>query len=59
MQSKREEEKNRDMEPPLRVIYKFHRSFDPSFQEGHACPKSMYGRDILICFHSKGDCVHE
>ena len=42
-QWKIKEEKNRYMDPWIRVMEKFHNFFNPEFQEYHACPKGSDG----------------
>ena len=45
-QRKREEEKNQDTEPQIRVMDKFRDFFNPDFQEVYACPKRSDGQEI-------------
>ena len=54
-QRKREEDRNPDVEPCLRVMERFRRFFCQENRYIITCPKGADSREISIKFHSKGN----
>ena len=51
----REEERNVNADPHMRIMKRFRDFFNPDNREGHTLPKGSDGRKTYIEFHSKGD----
>ena len=57
-QRQREEERNPDLDPRLRLAEIFREFFCETNRGGIRVSKGAYGREICIKFHFKGNCTH-